>query len=353
MAEDKFDKTEQATPRKLEQSREKGEVAKSKDATSVVMLLGSIGIFYFFSDNIIENISSLVRDLFAESATVELTVANAQGLLLKISKGILYIMMPFLLLPLIGLVANFLQIGFIFSLTPITPKLSKVNPLSGLKRLFGAAAGMEFLKSLAKMVIVGFVAFSVLKDEVQNFGELADTETMTMFMYLGTISFKVLVRSAWVLVVIALIDFIFQKWEKNRNMKMSKHEIKEEYKDTEGQPLVKARIRSLQRSLAKQRMMQEVPEATVVITNPTHFSVALKYEQGTMSAPVVVAKGAGVAAKKIREIAKENGVPLVENKPLARALWKLVEVGSEVPENLYQAIAEVLAYVFKLKKGIA
>ena len=353
MGEDKFDKTEEATPRKLEQSREKGEVAKSKDATSVAMLIAAIGIFYFFSDNIIENINMLVRDLFSESASVELTVANAQGLLLKISKGIFHIMMPFLLLPLIGMIANFLQIGFIFSAQPIMPKLSKVNPLSGLKRLFGASAAMEFAKTLAKMVIVGLVAFNVLKDEVSNFAQLADTETMTLFTYLGTVSFKVLVKSAWVLIIIALIDFIFQKWERSRNLKMSKHEIKEEYKNSEGQPLVKARIRSLQRSLAKQRMMQEVPDATVVITNPTHYAVALKYEQGTMSAPVVVAKGAGVVAKKIREIAKESGVPMVENKPLARALWKLVEVGSEVPADLYQAIAEILAYVFKLKRGAA
>ncbi len=353
MAEDKFDKTEQATPRKLEQAREKGQVAKSKDATSVAMLLASIGIFYFFSDNIIENINALVRGLFAESGSIELTVANTQGLFLKIVKGIFYIMMPFLILPLIGLVANFLQIGFIFSTEPITPKLSKVNPLSGLKRLFGASSAMEFAKTLAKMVIIGLVAFNVLKGEVQNFGQLADTETLTMLSYLGSVSFKVLVKSAWVLVIIALIDFIFQKWERGRNMRMSKHEIKEEYKDTEGQPLVKARIRALQRSLAKQRMMQEVPDATVVITNPTHFAVALKYEQGTMTAPVVVAKGAGIVAKKIKELAKENGVPLVENKPLARTLWKLVDVGSEVPETLYQAIAEVLAYVFRLKRGIA
>lgn len=349
MAEDKFENTEQATPRKLEEAREKGQVAKSKEIPSAAIILGSITIFYFFGESVLGNLMELSRGLFAQSASVELNVTSAHEILKSSAYGLMLVMLPFFVLPVIGLAANVLHIGFIFSTDPLVPKLSKVNPVEGLKKLFSISTGVELIKTLLKFSVMGFMAYSVIKDELPLLAQLADAETNAIILYLGRAGFKLLLKTVWVIVVIAIIDYAFQRWEWARNLKMSKHEVKEEFKDTEGQPLVKSRIRSLQRQLAMQRMMHEVPEATVVVTNPTHYAIAIKYEQGTMEVPVVVAKGAGVVAQKIREAAEANGVPLVENKTLARTLWKAVEIGAEIPQNLYQAIAEILAFVYGLK----
>ncbi len=349
MAEDKYDKTEQATPRKLSQAREKGQVAKSKDVTSVAILLGALGIFYFFNGYIIDNLKDVTGSLFSEAGSMQITVDGSQDLFLRVMKGIGVIMLPFLLLPLVGLLANIMQIGFIFSFDPITPKLEKINPIEGAKKIFSLNSAMEMAKNIAKMALVGYVAVSVLRGEIENFGQLADSDTLTIISYLGKVAFSVLMKTSWVLILISIIDFVWQRYEREKNLKMSKHEIKEEFKDTEGQPLVKQRIRTMQRQMAQNRMMAEVPEAAVVVTNPDHIAVALKYDQGEMNAPIVVAKGAGHIAQRIKELARENNVPIVENKPLARNMWKIVEIGQEVPTALYQAIAEVLSYVFRLK----
>ncbi len=349
MAEDKFENTEQATPRKLDESRDKGQVAKSKEVTSAAIILGSIAIFYFFGEGVLGNLMEVTRGFFVQSGSVELTPVSTQAILMSACYGLLLVMFPFFILPFVGLAANILQIGFIFSVDPITPKFSKINPIEGAKKFISPSMGAELVKSLLKFGVMGYMAYSVISAEVTNLGQLAGAETNSIIAFLGRASFNLLLKTVWVIVVIAIIDYAFQRWEWARNLKMSKHEVKEEFKDTEGQPLVKSRIKSLQRQLAMQRMMHEVPEATVVVTNPTHYAIAIKYEQGKMDVPVVVAKGAGVVAEKIRETAIANNVPLVENKPLARTLWRAVEIGAEVPQDLYQAIAEILAFVYKLK----
>ena len=349
MAEDKFENTEQATPRKLDEAREKGQVAKSKEIPSAAIILGSIVVFYFFGADIFGNMLELSRGFFTDSATMDITVTSARTILMRSAVGIFLVMLPFMVLPFVGLAANIMHIGFIFSTEPLIPKFSKVNPWEGLKRMFSPSTGVELIKNLLKFSVMGYLVYTVLNDEVRTFGQLAVSDTNSMLIYLGDTSISILIKTSFVIVAIAVLDFAFQRWEWARNLKMSKHEVKEEYKDTEGQPLVKARIKTLQRQIAMQRMMHEVPEATVVVTNPTHYAIAIKYEQGEMGVPIVVAKGAGVVAQKIRECAEENGVPLVENKPLARTLFKLVDIGTEVPHNLYQAVAEILAYVYKLK----
>jgi flagellar biosynthetic protein FlhB len=351
LAEDKFENTEQATPRKLDEAREKGQVAKSKEIPSAAIILATIVVFYFFGVSILGNLLELSRGFFIDSATMEITASSVATILKRSAFGVFLVMMPFMILPIVGLAANIMHIGFIFSAEPLVPKFSKVNPWEGLKRLFSPSTGVELIKNLLKLIVMGYLVYTVLNGEVRNFGQLAVAETNSMLVYLARTSLSILIKTSFVIVIIAVLDFAFQRWEWARNLKMSKHEVKEEFKDTEGQPLVKARIKTLQRQIAMQRMMHEVPEATVVVTNPKRYAIAIKYVQGEMEVPVVVAKGAGIIAQNIRELAKENGVPLVENKPLARTLWKLVEIGSEVPHTLFQAIAEVLAFVYKLKAG--
>jgi flagellar biosynthetic protein FlhB len=350
MAEDRFDRTERATPRRREEARQKGQVARSKEVSSVAVLLAAIGVFYFMGGDIASRMGAVVGSFFVESATFQLTAESAGAILERSLKGMFLIMLPFLLFPAVGLLSNVAQIGLLFTTEPITPKFSKLDPIEGFKRIFSPTAANEFVKSIVKMIIIGFVAYVSLRDEMMHLGSLVDTDTTTIFAYLGATSFDLLTDTAWVLVVIAILDYAFQRWEYERNLMMSKHEIKEEHKDTEGQPLVKSRIRMLQRQMARQRMMQKVPEATVVVTNPTHLAIALKYEQGKTSAPIVVAKGAGEIAKRIKAVAAEHGVPVVENKPLARAMWKAVEIGMEIPAALYQGVAEVLAYVMRLRR---
>ncbi|MBI5233275.1 MAG: flagellar biosynthesis protein FlhB [Deltaproteobacteria bacterium] len=349
MPEDRLERTEKATPRKRHEAREKGQVAKSKEISSAVVLFAGLGVFYFFGDSIVINTRTVVSDYIAQSGGFELSEANSQVFFKKVIGDMLLIMAPFVILPLAGLAANIAQVGFLFTAEPLKPKFSRLNPIEGTKKLFAVSALVELVKSLLKLSVVGYMAYAALSGEIANMVGMIGVDTAGLLMYLGQASFKVLVMTSWVLIVIAALDYGYQFWEHERNLRMTKHEIKEEHKDIEGQPMVKARIRSLQRKLARQRMMQEVPKATVIITNPTHVAVALKYEQGQMKAPLVVAKGAGLVAQRIKEIAKESGVPAIENKILARILWKTCEIGLEIPSSLYTAVAEVLAYVYKLK----
>ncbi|CAD7783391.1 MAG: Flagellar biosynthetic protein FlhB [Candidatus Methanoperedenaceae archaeon GB37] len=208
---------------------------------------------------------------------------------------------------------------------------------------------VEVFKSIAKIAIVGVVVFSIIKGEISNLITLMDREVGAIFKYLMVVSFKIIIYVAPIMVILAVIDYAFQKWEFERNLKMTREEVKEEFRQTEGDPLVKARIRSLQRQMAKQRMMKDVPKADVIIKNPTHLAVALRYVKEEMHAPKVIAKGAGIIAEKIEEIAKSHGIPVIQNKKLAQALYKMVEIGEEIPAVLYQAVAEVLAYVYRLR----
>ncbi|MBI5599090.1 MAG: EscU/YscU/HrcU family type III secretion system export apparatus switch protein [Deltaproteobacteria bacterium] len=207
----------------------------------------------------------------------------------------------------------------------------------------------ELVKGVAKLALVGYMAYISIKAETGSFARLTDMEAAGILVSIGSSSFRILLKTSGVLVALAALDYGFQRWELEKSLSMTRHEVKEEFKETEGQPLIKSRVRSLQRQLAKKRMMQDVPKATAVITNPTHLAVALRYEHGSMRAPVVVAKGAGLVAERIKDIARTSGVPLIENRPLAQALWKTVEIGKEIPASLFKAVAEVLAYVYRLR----
>jgi flagellar biosynthetic protein FlhB len=256
-----------------------------------------------------------------------------------------------LILPLLiaGLAGNILQIGFEIHVEPLAPKLSKLNPLTGLKRILSLRGLVELGKSLAKIVFIAAIAWGVVSGYLTEFPTLVRRDIGGIWEFTHTAAFRIILYVCLAMVVLAVLDYAYQRWQHEQSLKMTKQEVKDERKQTEGDPQIKARIRSLQRQAAYHRMMAEVPKADVVITNPTHLAVALRFDPTEMAAPRVVAKGADHIAERIRDIARSHDVPLVENKPLAQALFKLAEPGDTIPVELYRAVAEVLAYVYRLK----
>jgi flagellar biosynthetic protein FlhB len=253
---------------------------------------------------------------------------------------------------LVGVIANIAQIGFLFTSKPIIPDVKKINPLSGATRLFSGRALVELVKAALKLTIISYMAYSVI---TSRYGEILTTQDMDIWGMLSTFSsilYEIGIKTGITLLIMALFDYMYQRYNFNKNIRMTKQEIKEEYRQMEGDPQLKAHIRRKQQEMSAARMMQAVPTADVVITNPTRLAIALKYDTETMGAPKVVAKGQGLIAEKIRELAKENNVPLVEDKLLAQSLYKAVEVDKEIPYDLYKAVAEILAYVYQLNQGI-
>jgi len=344
------EKTEPASPKRREEARKKGQVAKSKEVVSVSVLAAGVIFLYFAGDQLAGRMGAMIRDAFLRIPDFASRDINLFTFLNKTALGSLISVVPFMLtIAVVAILANYLQVGAVWSVEPLAPKASKISPVEGAKRIFSKRSLVELAKSLAKIVIVGWAAFSVLNDEIGHLSQLVYQENVQILRYLGETSFKVMTRSCYVIAVLALLDYLYQRWEFEQNMKMTKQEVKEEFKQTEGDPLVKARIRSIQREMARRRMMEEVKKADVIITNPTHVSIALRYDATTMTAPKVVAKGAEKLAFRIREVARAYGVPLVENKGLAQNLYKSVDIGREIPSELYRAVAEVLAYVYGLK----
>lgn len=350
--EDRHERTERATPKRREEARKKGQVARSREIASAGILLAGMTIFYFTGKGMVQSLREVMATFLKESGTFELNPDSAGALLRESLTGLFHILAPFLLLPFLVILINIAQVGVLFTSEPLSPNLGRLNPVEGLKRLISPTSLAELIKGIMKLAFIGYVAYGAVKEEMRGALSLTDVDTITILIYLGSSSFRVFLKTAWVLVVIAALDYIYQRWELERNLRMTKQEVKEEFKEMEGNPLVKSRIRSLQRELARKRMLGEVPKATVVVTNPVHLAVALRYEQGRMEAPVVVAKGAGLIAERIKEIAKEHHVPVVENRPLAQLLYKKVDVGMEIPVSLYRAVAELLAYVYNLKRRV-
>jgi flagellar biosynthetic protein FlhB len=249
----------------------------------------------------------------------------------------------------VGLAINYLQVGFLFTLEPLQPSLEKLNPIKGIKRLFSIRSVVDVVKNLLKLVIIGFIVYVTIKREYGLFLELGDFTIYQITKVMASLTFEVGIKIAIALLVMAILDFFYQRWEHEKSLRMSPFEIKEERRQMEGDPEVKQRIKRLQMEMARRRMMHEVPKATVVITNPTHIAIALKYDSATMKAPLVVAKGKHKLAAQIKKIAQEHNIPVVEDKPLARAMFGVIEVGEEIPFNFFKAVAEILAYVYRLK----
>jgi len=352
MAEESFqEKTEQATPKKREDARKKGQVARSREVSSIAILAAGTIYLFFNAGELIEKLGGNIRRTFIgipriASGDIGLAVymsQTVQDLLIMISPLMIILLM-------VSVAANLLQTGFIFSVEPLTPNLSKIDPVNGLGKLFSKRSMAELLKSVLKILIVGWAVFSTLKNDYSLLMPLMYQENVQILAMLGRISLKVVSRACYVIFVLAVLDYIYQKWEYEHNLRMTKQEVKDENKQTEGDPLIKTRIRSIQREMARRRMMKEVPKADVVITNPTHYAIALIYKpEEKMSAPKIIAKGADKIALKIKEIAANHDIPMVENKPLAQNLYKL-DLGQEVPPQFYQAVAEILAYVYSLRR---
>ena len=344
------EKTEEPTDKKRRDARKKGQVARSQELNAAFVLLAGFFVIKVLWEYIYENIAGYSAYIFANismfSFSTESIMEIFLGIVVLLGKTAFPIMLG---ITVLALAINFFQVGFVVSTEKIEPKLDNINPINGFGRIFSKRSLVELAKSIFKILIIGFFLYLYLKDEVpfmpyfiyydlgHSLTEIADKIFTMAFQVIG------------VIMVMAIADYAYQSWQTTQDLMMTKQEVKDEYKQTEGDPQIKGKIKQKQRQMAMSRMMQEVPKADVTATNPTHFAVALLYEKG-MAAPKVLAKGQDIVAQRIKEIARESRIPIVENKPLARALYDTVEIGGFVPEELYQAVAEILAYVYRLKK---
>ncbi|HFQ4939615.1 TPA: flagellar biosynthesis protein FlhB [Vibrio vulnificus] len=352
MAEsDGQERTEEATPRRLQQAREKGQVARSKELASVsVLVIGAVSLMWF-GESLARALFKAMGRLFSLSREEIFDPSK----LFDIASGALSaLLLPLLLILFAHFVAAAIGSagvgGISFSVEAATPKLSKMNPLSGIKRMFGLQSWVELIKSILKVALVTGVAIYLIQASQEDLIQLSlDVYPQNIFHALDILLNFVLLISCSLLIVVA-IDIPFQIWQHADQLKMTKQEVKDEYKDTEGKPEVKGRIRMLQREAAQRRMMADVPTADVIVTNPEHFSVALRYKQNSDRAPVVVAKGTDHMAMKIREVAREHDISIVPAPPLARALYYSTELEQQIPDGLFTAVAQILAYVFQLKQ---
>ncbi len=344
------EKTEQATPQKLRKAREKGQVAKSAELNSVIIVGFGFVTIYLLSPIIFGNLGAMMSQTLREAAKTEVSVA----LIPEIFKGSMIsfglVMGPILLcLAIIAYLVNAVQVGVMFSTKALEPKWDKFNLVKGIKNLVSKKAIVNLIRDIFKAALIGIIAYFTISGWLPDIMEAADKTVGQYTAVLGKLALLLAIKICVVLLALAMFDFAFQRYDHADKLKMSKQEIKEESKDTDGSPELKSRIRQVQREMAQGRMMSEIPDADVVVTNPTHIAVALKYNPDEMAAPMIVAKGERLIAQKIKEIARTYNIPVVENKPLARSLFKLVDVGDYIPATLYKAAAEVLAYIYRVK----
>ena len=343
------EKTEEPTAKKRSDARKKGQVGKSQELNTAFVLLVGFFILKILWEYIYGEIANYTVYIFGhlmQSVDTETVLQLFIGIMLVLAKTVLPVMLAILIM---GLAINLYQVGLIFSTEVIGVKLDKLNPITGFGRMFSKRTLVELVKSILKIIIIGFFLYNYLKDEIPAMPQFIYYDLGTSLQEIAKILFAMIFQVLAVIIILAVLDYAYQKWQTTQDLKMTKQEVKEEMKQAEGDPQIKGKIRQKQRQMAMARMMQEVPKADVIVTNPTHYAVALQYHKG-MTAPLVVAKGQDLVAQKIKDVAREHDVPIVENKPLARALFSAAEIGDMVPQELYQAVAEVLAYVYRLKR---
>ena len=345
------EKTEKATSKRRQEARRKGQVAQSREVSSAMILMASLGFFYFAGSWMFWNLSDIITGVYQNIGVLRLNSINdASAFSLEVVSKLLLVLLPFLVpIAIAGFVANVFQVGFQINTESMAPKLSKLNPISGMKRFVSLKSLVELGKSIIKLLFIGSIAYLLVKNDMKAFPALINQEVGQILVFIARAALKICFFVCLALIVLAVLDFLYQRWQHEEDLKMTKQEVKDEHRQSYGDPKVKARIRGVQLEMARRRMMEAVPEADVVITNPTHLAIALKFDAQEMIAPRVLAKGAGYVAQRIREIAEENQIPIVEEKPLAQALYKMVELGEYIPAELYRAVAEVLAYVYRLK----
>lgn len=349
------EKTEEATPKKLQDARKEGQVARSTDLVTACMLMGLFWGLKLFVGTIgvglLEDFK-LVYENISVVTSEEITSNWILSLIRSSMFRIVIITAPLMVIAfLLAFVLNVAQVKWEPTAKPLMPKLDKINPISGMKKLFSMDKVMELLKSIAKVAVLSYIVYDTLKDKFELLFQFYTYDLTTAIVSIGNIVIDLGIKVAAMFLIIAFADYLYQKYKFAKDMKMTKQEVKDEYKNSEGDPQIKGRIRAKMREASQKRMMQQLPEADVVITNPTHLAVALKYDKEKASAPIVIAKGADFLAQKIKEVARENNIEIVENKPVARMLYYNVDLEQEIPPELYQAVAEILAYVYGLKNS--
>ena len=354
MADEFGEKTEDPTDKKLQDAREKGNIPKSQEMNTVAGLIAAFLGLYLFGDDLVfqakEYFVFVISQIHEPIPDMNRAVI-VSDMLKKYASVFVAVSAPIILpIVLVGLLINVAQVGINLLMKPLEPNFSKLNPISGIKNLLSTKTLIDILKNIAKLIAVSVVVYLSLRNEVYLLPKLVDLSVWQIVVYISGLCMKVVFYIVLLFFCLAVFDMWFQRYNHNKQLKMTKQEVKEEARNQDGDPMIKGKIKQIQYEMAQRRMMEEVPEATVVVTNPTFLAIAIKYEEG-MGTPTVVAKGMKAVAEKIRDIATENSIPIVENKPLARSMYSVVEPGDEIPVEFYEAIAEVIAYVYKLKKS--
>lgn len=348
--EESGERTEEATPQRREEFKKQGQVAMTKELGSALLLFGmSLALWLmgrFFSAEIVH----MWKEILGNFAGTIGKSGDFVPVIKFVGIHTAMILGPILVITgVLAFAATTLQIGFLTNTEAISPNLDKINPINGFQRLFSMRSIVEGLKALIKVSLVGIISFLLVKSHFMEVPKLVDVSAEQLTIFMTSFAHRILFGIGLFMVVLAVLDYAYNYWDLEKRMRMTKQELKEEVKSREGNPQIKARIRRIQREYATKRMMEQVPKADVIITNPTHIAIALKYD-ANLPAPQVIAKGADLVAEKIKELAKLAGIPIVENKPLARAIFKTIKIGQVIPRELFHAVAEILAYVYKLKK---
>ena len=350
MADDKHSKTEKPTGKKISDAKSKGKAPRSREMTSAISLIAAMIALYATSGMILSTLKRNMREIFGGLAGIDLSYAGAHALMIKEFGYLALILTPFMLIVLgAGLLVNLGQGGVTISSEKLKFDLGRLNPIQGMGKLFNKDSLFEVAKSFVKLAIVSYMAYKILTEEMEGIIYLVDQDLSGILEFIGHLAFKIVLHTCGVLIILAVIDLAFVKWRFLDNLKMTKQEVKDEHKNAEGDPAVKSKLKQKQFQMARRRMRQIIPTADVVVTNPTHYAVALKYDRTRNAAPIVLFKGVDQMALQIKILAKESNVMMVENRFLARELYSQVEEGSEIPEGLFSAVAEILAYVYSLK----
>lgn len=340
-----------ASPLKRQRARDDGKVARSQDLASGVAMLLALGAMYYIGPSMFASMMGALQFFIAEAGGLVPETGNMQFLTIMALWTFAPVLLLFLGVMLAGgLVVNILQVGFLFTSKPLMPKLEKLNPIAGFARFFDTRTFVELVKSILKVALIMWIVWLTMRDRLGSYVALMDVPPDALISTVGDLVFVVWWRIVLAMLVLGILDFGFQRWQFERDLMMTQQEVRQELKEFEGDPKIKQRVRQIQRQMAMQRMMKDIPKADVIITNPVRFAIALQYDATTMAAPIVLAKGARLLAQRIREVARENHIPIVEKPELARALYKTIDVGQPVPENLFRAVAEVLAYVYQIDR---
>lgn len=352
MSEDQEEKSEEASDTRREDFRKRGQVASTKELGNCLFLLVSAGCILALSKYFFGQIYEVFNFMMGNDMVLIARSGRFQDAFMFTGVKLASLLLPILGISLlISVISSLVQTGFLQIEDALTPNLERIDPLKGLGRMFSLRSVMESLKALLKIIFIGSVVYFILKKEIHTVPQLVQFNVSQLLSYVGQLIYKLLMTIGFIILILAIADFFYQKWDLEKQMMMTKQEVKEENKSREGNPMIKARVRKIQREVANRRMMQKVPKGDVVVTNPTHIAVVLKYDS-TLPAPQLIAKGADHVAEKIKEIARENGIPIVENIPLARTIFKTIKIGKLIPRELFVSVAEVLAYVYKLKRKV-